>query len=57
MRGSAPPEEFADALLKIDGVTSIFMTADFVTLSKSPDADWAVIEPEALAILEAAFPG
>ena len=55
VRGSEPNEDFAAALLGIEGVTSIFMTADFVTVSKAPGADWAVIEPEALAILEAAF--
>lgn len=57
VRGSAPAEDFAAALLGIDGVTSIFMTADFVTVSKASDADWGVIEPAAFAILEAAFPG
>ena len=31
----------ARALLEIDGVTSVFMTAEFVTLSKTPDVDWA----------------
>ena len=41
----------ARALLEIDGVTSVFMTAQFVTLSKTPDVDWADITPTAQQIL------
>ena len=49
------PETFTDAnadgnplassLLGIDGVVSMFMTADFVTLTKTPEAQWAQINP------------
>lgn len=39
------------ALLAIEGVVSIFMTADFVTLSKDAAADWSAIRPEAERIL------
>ncbi|MGA8040161.1 MAG: NifU N-terminal domain-containing protein [Acidimicrobiia bacterium] len=53
--GSEPEESFARALLALDGVTSIFMTADFVTISKSPGASWDRIVPEASAILEGEF--
>jgi hypothetical protein len=42
----------ASASLELEGVTSIFMTADFITISKSPEGDWGVIVPEAQAILE-----
>ena len=45
----------ARALFVLEGVTSVFMTADFVTLTKAPDADWGVIAPAAQAILEDAF--
>jgi hypothetical protein len=45
----------AAALLGLPGVTSVFMTADFVTISKTPDATWENIEPGARRILEAAF--
>ena len=44
-----------DALVAIDGVTSIFLTADFVTVTKGPDADWDAISPEVTAILERHF--
>ena len=45
----------AEALLAIDGVTSIFMTADFVTLSKTPDSSWEIIAPLAAGLLEERF--
>jgi len=45
----------ARQLLDIEGVTSVFMTADFVTLSKDPGADWATIRPEAERILGEAY--
>lgn len=53
--GSDPVEVFARDLLAIAGVTSIFMTADFVTISKTPDASWDPIIAEATAILESEF--
>ena len=45
----------AAALVAIDGVTSVFMTADFVTLSKTPDSSWDVIAPLATTLLEQRF--
>lgn len=45
----------AAPLLAIEGVTSVFMSADFVTLSKSPDADWEAIVPVAVEVLESHF--
>ena len=47
----------AAGLLALEGVTSVFMTADFVTLSKSPEAEWDQITPEATAILADHFLG
>ena len=45
----------AAALLGIEGVTSVFMTADFITLTKTPDASWESIAPAATDVLEATF--
>jgi hypothetical protein len=42
----------ASELLAISGITSVFMTADFVTLSKTPETDWAAIAPSATEIIE-----
>ena len=55
--GSEPDDPTGAALLAIDGVTSVFMTADFVTLSKVPDAAWETIAPMAAEILEERFGG
>lgn len=55
VRGAEPEEEFLAGLLGIQGVTSVFFTADFVTISKTPDASWDEIAPEASAILEGHF--
>ena len=50
--GQPTDNPVASAILELDGVTSMFMTSDFVTISKSPDANWELIVPEAQAILE-----
>lgn len=57
VRGATPDEPWLGELLEIDGVASIFFTADFVTISKTPDGSWDVITPGATAILEGRFPG
>ncbi len=43
-------------LFEIEGVTSVFMTADFVTVTRSDEAEWESIVPEIVAILETTFP-
>jgi hypothetical protein len=40
----------------LPGVTSVFMSADFVTITKSPDAFWDEIASEATRILDEHFP-
>ncbi len=42
-------------LLELAGVTSVFMSADFVTISKEADAFWDEITPEATRILTEHF--
>jgi hypothetical protein len=53
--GKPTEDPVAAPLLAIPGVTSVFMSADFVTLSKNPDAHWDEIVPEATGILEITF--
>jgi hypothetical protein len=53
--GRADDDPLAAALLSIPGITSIFMTADFVTLSKTLDTDWADIAGPAQEILQSHF--
>lgn len=55
--GSETTEDFVNDVLNIEGVTSLFLTADFVTISKTPTNSWDVIAPQATAILESRFDG
>jgi hypothetical protein len=55
VKGSEPDEGFIVDLLAIDDVDSVFFTADFVTISKTPTASWDTIAPSATAILESHF--
>ncbi|MWV47280.1 scaffolding protein [Paenibacillus sp. HJL G12] len=49
--GESTDHPLASALLRIEGVDNIFGIKDFVTISKTPDADWDDI----LSQVEAAF--
>ena len=53
--GRPADDPVAAELLALDGVTSVFMSADFVTLSKMPDAAWDAIADPARDILERHF--
>lgn len=54
-QAAATDDPLGSALLAIDGVASVFMTADFVTLTKEADAAWDAITPAAVSILEGHF--
>ena len=53
--GQESDDPTAQALIELPGVTSVFMTADFVTLTRSPDGDWESSAAAAKDILEARF--
>jgi len=53
--GTETDDPVAIGLLALDGVASVFKTADFVTISKMPGADWDTLAPAAAAILEAHY--
>lgn len=53
--GSPPDDPMAAELLAIEGVVSMFATADFVTLTKTPTASWESIAASAQTILERYF--
>lgn len=42
----------ASALFELEGVASIFMVDDFVTVTKSPDASWDKLMPEVQTVIE-----
>ncbi|MCB1246080.1 MAG: NifU N-terminal domain-containing protein [Acidimicrobiia bacterium] len=44
-----------DEVLSIRGVASVFATADFVTVTKTPEIDWDDITEPIVRILTAAF--
>ncbi|ABC24325.1 NifU family protein [Rhodospirillum rubrum] len=51
--GAAGPSPLARRLFAIDGVTGIYLGADFITVSKAEAEDWQVIKPLVLgAIME-----
>ncbi len=51
--GSAGNSPLAQRLFEIDGVTGIFLGADFITATKTDDKDWEVMKPLILgAIME-----
>jgi hypothetical protein len=51
----ADAEPYVAAILGLEGVTSVFITADFVTVSGSVDTDWETIVPQVVAVLESAY--
>ena len=55
--GNETDNELAAELLALEGVGSIFMTADFVTITKTPVGSWESITPQATRILETHFGG
>src|SRR5262245_61132581 len=56
-RGEGADSEFAQAMLVVDGVASVFGINDFVTITREPDADWdpivCAVEDAAAAHLDA----
>lgn len=51
------PSQLASQLMAIDGVTSVFYGADFITVTKAADANWAHIRPEVFALITEAITG
>ncbi len=52
------PSEAAEpftSILAVEGVASAFATADFVTVTKKPEADWDAVSPAIVEILDGAF--
>ncbi|EAA27966.1 hypothetical protein GE21DRAFT_3243 [Neurospora crassa] len=45
------PSPLAAQLMNIEGVTSVFYGTDFITVTKSADANWAHIRPEVFALI------
>ena len=48
---SAGPSPLAKRLFAVEGVTGVFLGADFVTVTKAPDKDWLALKPLVLHAL------
>lgn len=42
-------------ILAIDDVVSVFMTADFVTVTAGPQTEWDAVSPRVVEVLERRF--
>ncbi|KAI1381549.1 NifU-like protein [Hypoxylon crocopeplum] len=49
------PSPLAAELMNIDGVTSVFYGPEFITVTKSPDANWVHIKPEIFSLITEAI--
>lgn len=49
------PSPLAAKLMNIDGITSVFYGSDFITVTKSADANWAHVRPEIFALITEAI--
>ncbi|KAH6608015.1 hypothetical protein Trco_004328 [Trichoderma cornu-damae] len=49
------PSPLAARLMNIDGITSVFYGADFITVTKAGDANWAHVRPEIFALITEAI--
>jgi Fe-S cluster biogenesis protein NfuA len=47
----AAASPLAAALFAVNGVRNVFLGSDFVSITKTDDADWAVLKPQALAAI------
>lgn len=48
----AAADPLARAIMALDGVRSVFMVSDFVTVSKTPAADWDTLAPRVKNAIE-----
>ena len=54
-RDPATAPSWAASLLAIEGVAQVFALNDFITITKRPEAEWAVIGPAVEQVLSQAF--
>ncbi len=45
----------AEALFAIDGVRQVFLMADFITVTKAPEASWGAIEAPILKAIQVSY--
>jgi hypothetical protein len=47
----AQADPLASALFSVDGVASLFMVADFITVTKTPAANWPELVPRVESVI------
>ncbi len=52
---AAEESPVAKTLFGIDGVASVFLMADFVTVTKQPDAKWDTMQSDVLKVIQASY--
>ena len=52
---AAEESPVAKTLFGIDGVASVFLMADFVTVTKQPDAKWDSLQSDVLKVIQASY--
>ncbi len=52
---AAEESPVAKTLFGIDGVASVFLMADFVTVTKQPDAKWDTLQTDVLKVIQASY--
>lgn len=52
---AAAENPVARALFAIDGVAQVFLMADFITVTKKPEAGWAALEAPILKAIQLAY--
>ena len=52
---AAEESPVAKALFAIDGVTQVFLMADFITVTKKPESSWGNLEAAILAAIQSAY--
>jgi hypothetical protein len=51
----AAGDPLADLLFQVEGVASLFMVEDFVTVTKRPEAEWQLLAPRIVDIMQRAL--
>ena len=52
---AAEESNVAKALFGLEGVASVFLMADFITVTKAPEATWDNLQPAAVEVIQASF--
>jgi hypothetical protein len=50
--GQATSDPLGAALFALDGVVSLFMVEDFITVTKSPEMAWETLTPAVITTIE-----